>query len=272
MLHRRRKKIAQIAFVIFWAATVLNAVAAVGSKLPAWEFGGAPWESLRAFGARWGAIAVCVFTALIGVSALVIRWTGRQPTWETLHALLNGLRAAIFRNGDIYDNPDHHRVTIFRAVPVAPCDPWWTKMIKCCANQPRWLVPVVRSHHTSQATSVCFRLHDDGDRCEGVCGHAYVADQVVNVPHLPDVSCAEGPPSDRDIRSYAKQAFVSRAWIEERKPKTRSILALPLMVNGRPWGVLVFDSRNSEPIPYDELADIFSAIQTHITVLLSKHL
>ena len=53
-----------------------------------------------------------------------------------------------------------------------------------------------------------------------------------------------------DFEKYANVASVSVEWLQKRKKKTfpRSLLAAPVEVNGKIWGVLIVDSISKQDI------------------------
>lgn len=270
MLHRRNAQWIAASRRIFWSATATNSVAAIWGKLPEEDWG-VVYAFLRQAGGNWSAAVILVSTAIMGVAGIVYKYYGSQDTWETLHELISDLQQAIFKGPD-YQTLDSHKVTIFRGTHSCASEHFFKRLWFWFRGKKRWLVPVARSHHTSQATSTCFALLDDGEKCTGVAGQAWARKRVVAVNDLPDVSGRTSAPYKREIESYASRAFVSKDWVERQKPKGRSILAVPLFVKGEPWGVLVFDSRLPQKIRYDDLEEIFTVIQKHINRLLTKHL
>jgi hypothetical protein len=168
---------------------------------------------------------------------------GSAITWRTIQYLLNQYKEAIFEGRDtIKDDPEHyHRITLYKHVSWrwAFCRSPWTG----------WMVPVARSGHTTHSWRIPrFRAPaDDPDSAEGVAGQTWAQKRAVPVHNLPEIT---GMSLFRDIESYARNGFVSIAFIENRRGKNnaRSLLGIPIEVKNQVWGALVIDSRSPEEI------------------------
>jgi hypothetical protein len=274
MLHRKPLKFSLYwwARLFFWIFSGLNVVAAGLAKLPVRPDYGALYAILQKFcesNAWW---AVILATTGIAVTSWILKSVGSPETWDVLHDLLDGLQTTVFRGAE-YSVPDEHKVTIFKAVGACSHDPAWRHVLApVLPKKSRWLEPVVRSGHTSQDTKTCFEIFDDASKCLGVAGQAWARGQVVAVAGLPDVTGATTEPYSREIKAYAKDGFVTTQWVKEKKPKSRALLAIPILVRGEPWGVLVFDSRNPQKIRYDEVEEMFRVVSRHLNTLITKHL
>jgi hypothetical protein len=270
MLHRTpfRFTVYNWAKWLFWIATAVNIIAAALIKMPERPEFGAVYTEIAKAGAAHGWWLVILATAVIGITSAITKSIGSPDTLETLHELLDSLHAAVFK-GPEYSIPDEHKVTIFKAVKTCPQDHWLRRMFGFLGTRARWLKPVVRSGHTSQDTTTCFRLYDDADKCEGVAGQAWARNRVITVYDLPSVSQT---PYNYQVAAYASRSYVSEDRVRAKKPKSRSVLGMPILVKGELWGVLVFDSRNPAKIRYEEIEEMYRVISRHLNTLIAKHL
>lgn len=127
------------------------------------------------------------------------------------------------------NTPEHHyRLTIFK---------------KCLGSRARiW----VRSGIATEKSKVCFRFDTRRvERCQGFAGTCLAHNVRMGVEKLP---CITGDASDQEIQAYASMAFVTPEWAKKHRPSGRCFAAYPIRRNGRPWGVLVADSRHPEGI------------------------
>lgn len=270
MLHRTpfRFTVYNWAKWLFWVANAVNVLAVVLTKLPERPNSGAVYSELTRFGIAHGWWLVFVATGIIATTSVITKSIGSPDTLETLHELLNNLHGAVFKGPD-YAVPDEHKVTIFKAVKSCSQDHILCRALDPFRRRPRWLRPVVRSGHTSQDTTTCFRLYDDADKCEGVAGQAWAQSRVITVYDLPSVS---QDPYVYQIKTYASRSYVTEERVRMKKPKSRAVLGMPILVKGEPWGVLVFDSRNPAKIRYEEVEEMYRVISTHLNTLIAKHL
>jgi len=153
------------------------------------------------------------------------------------------------------DAVHNHRVTLFkRSRLIWWIWPWrsryspWGKMR---APWSGWLVPLVRSGHTTQRSRTVFLAPDDADNVEGVVGQVWARDRVIVVEDLPDLC---GNATDQDIAAYALKTWVPDAWVRWRlrsgKQCPRSICGIPVEVNGSRWGVIVLDSYSPDGLKH----------------------
>jgi hypothetical protein len=145
---------------------------------------------------------------------------------------LDEFRDQVFKN-ETPELEQHRRVTLFRHTSVA-----WRFPFFC-----GFLVPVERSGTFTRKTRSTFLAPDDGERCEGVAGRAYGRGRTVSVESLPGLQRLS---SEQDVSRYAELTFMTerrvRGYTKKGKLLPRSIVAIPIEVAARPWGVLVFDS------------------------------
>jgi len=177
--------------------------------------------------------SVVVAAALIGIAQVLRRCIGSPKLWPTLHKVLDEFREDIF--SDIAGDPLHeHRVTLFKRVQ-------WGCHLPCLWRPWNgWLIPVIRSGHTTQSTSTVFPAPDAADKAQGVAGEAWKG-SFVWIEGLPDVA---GNATDEDTRVFAETTCVPEKWVRKHRPNRRSYGGLLVEVRGKPWGVIVLDSTN----------------------------
>lgn len=203
-------------------------------------------------------ITLPLLTILVGALGLGRKMLGPPWLWETVHEALNVLRDHVF--ADRHGDPVHyHRATLFKHRRWG----WWRRLWSFAG----WLVPVERSGYTTLASSVIFRApENDPDRAEGVAGQAWSRNEVVAVAKLPDL--ARG--TDADYQTYSSSTWVSVPWLRDKKPTARSLCGIPVEVGGKPWGVIVLDSRSPEPISEEEYGSIFQMFAGVLSKPLQK--
>jgi len=207
-------------------------------------------------GQLWWLFAVAFALAFLAKSAdkrICDRW-GHDAVKE----MLDKLRDVGFPG--CQDPVHYHRVTLFRYRKWWPCLRVWPWR--------GWLVPVVRSGHTTLNHRTCFLAPDDADLAEGVAGRCWSTKSVVLVPEkdskvpLPCLHNEDTKPHDpRSIADiYAKATFVSTNWVLKMKPRSRSFLGIPVVVKGAPWGVIIVDSRDVAIREAQQIIAFYSAI------------
>jgi hypothetical protein len=165
--------------------------------------------------------------------------------WETVRAILDQLQLHAFKQsrGGLQQ---HNRVTLFKHVG-------W-RWARCRWPWSGWLVPVERSGYTTRKTDTAFRAPDDGEKAEGIAGRAWAENGTVSKSNLPDVT--ETSP-DQDLQRYADETFITvdvlRARLKSKKQVALSLTAFPVEAKNKPWGVIVFDSRNRQPFSDDAI-------------------
>lgn len=111
---------------------------------------------------------------------------------------------------------------------------------------------------------------DNGNLAEGVAGKAWVANQIMVVPDLPNLSSSS---ADRQIARYAKRTScpipIVKDYVTRGRDLPRSIGAIPIEVDNAPWGVLVLDSREEQGVT-PELLNSYTLIVSSISQLLEK--
>ena len=163
----------------------------------------------------------------------LLRIWGDPKLLAVLDDVLDQFRDGVFE--DVRGDHAHHRVTLFQHRRCLLGFSMWP-----CSG---WLVPVARSGHTSQKTKTRFRAPDDPQKTEGIAGRAWASINktafAANLPDLESVSSREA------IAEWANLTNVSEKWVRKRNTHARSLMGFRVeKPNGKPWGVLVIDSRN----------------------------
>lgn len=214
------------------------------------------------------AIPIYIATCALVILSYFYRRRGDPWIWEKLKFILDEYQGKAFTK-DPDDATDHHRVTLFQHKKNclfvrhwssnSILKPWGTK-----SPFSDYLIPVLRSGHLSQKSSAVFYTSDSSDDCESVAAKAWTSNQMVVKEDLPAIN--SGTPKSRDIITYAKATYSTREMVEKYikacRPMPRSIAAIPIMVSGTIWGVIVLDSR----LPNGVTAD--SVLNYDLTVAL----
>jgi hypothetical protein len=159
---------------------------------------------------------------------------GNPKDWGIIQYWLNDLREKVFSNC-LDEELHHHRITLFKHCKFYFCNRKWPWS--------GWLIPVIRSGHTTQKSNSYFMAPDQADKVEGVVGQTWSRNVPVYVPRLPDLSIQ---PTEEKIIKYAKSTWVSPESVNKRKFPQRSYYGIPVEVNGKLWGVIIIDSYNAQ--------------------------
>ena len=179
-------------------------------------------------------IVVPVLVAFVTLGPFARRLIGPPWAWDAVRNFLDRFQEYLFEQ----EGPKHHhRVTLFKRTRFR-----WSL---CRWPWSGWLVPIARSGHATQKTSTAFLAPDKADLAEGVAGQAWVRDESVVVSDLPNIG--GNNPSDKNLDRYAVRTWVSKRWLRRNKQHARFFCGIPVEVRGKPWGVIVLDSRNPNP-------------------------
>ncbi len=196
-------------------------------------------------------IVIALYLAA-GFSRAVCKYMGTPWFWAVLQSMLDELREHAFNAGA--DDPSHHhRVTLFRRVR------WrlriWPSRSRFWIWGPQrypwsgWLVPVLRSGHTTQRTKSVFLAPDDADHAEGVAGQTWNCNSILYKHSLPDVDAESGK---RNIKNYARESWVDSDSVNARIQRdghvARCYCGIPVEVRNKLWGVIILDSRSPNGI------------------------
>jgi hypothetical protein len=219
------------------------------------------------FGKEWATYLIPGITILVGSATYFKSHFGTDKTWSTVTTLLEEYKRGIFEKKENFDqDPDYYnRVTLYRYVS-------WRWSL-CRWPFTGWMVPVARTGHTTVSRHIRrFRASKSNpDSAEGVAGQTYVQWVTLPVFDLLEITAAS---SNDDRRLYAKKGLIPESWVLKRSNRlldlrpvrwlterflkrptftSRSLLGVPIEVNGNRWGVLVIDSRKPEKIGETEL-------------------
>lgn len=218
------------------------------------------------FGQRHAWIVVVAAPFVVFFIQVIRRRITNPWAWEAIEKILNEIQSQFFqdKNGLL----DHNRVTLFKykKLHMGLCNP---------CGWHGWLVAVARSGHLRKRKIRKFRAPDDGDQCEGVVGQAWRSNGVwVTAPESGSpIEIPSRYAADNEIEKFAQETFVSKQWVKEQlkngRPLSSSYAAIMILLKGKPWGVLVLDSRSSTGIDIDKIKD-FKVFGSILTPLLER--
>ncbi|WP_342316123.1 hypothetical protein [Lysobacter sp. FW306-1B-D06B] len=208
----------------------------------------------------WAWLLVPALLVLSGFLKWLRKYLGDPAVWQELHALITRYRDEVFSDAGA-GLQQHRRVTLFKHHSWCMCFRRWP--------WDAWLTPVVRSGHTSQISDTAFRIPRGEDSgAQGVAGKAWISEGSVYVENLPDVQHASR--SDEDCSTYAIATGIDVKRVKEKKPQGRSFYAFRVEVKGKPWGVMVIDSRDTT-IRKKRAKDKFDrATESFLSLLLQR--
>ncbi len=169
----------------------------------------------------------------------------RSPRNPALKGVLNALQK-ILSEGELSHT---YRATLFKN------------------HKNKWLKRYARSGELTLNSRRKFRIDaNDESKNEGIAGRCWYWGDVAFRYDLPDVSQPDA--NDDDVIAYSKATFynVSKIrkrvqWLEKRPakwfkwclprpelPRSRCLAGFPILVSGKKWGVLVFDSEDPKAI------------------------
>ena len=217
------------------------------------------WPSLVILIYSWLADrSIWLFIGAVGFWLLghLFRWTGDPATREHIQFLLNKFQEKAFQNGE---GVHHHRVTLFKykrcwrgywlSKAVRSDNKWWPwgSGYWLCSG---WLVPVMRSGHTSTRMTTAFLApQGDPDLAEGVAGMAWSRNSTVVLENLPELPSSKKKAKPEYATKTSTPPDLVERYLARGVPMARSFGATPIEVNNKIWGVLVLDSRNSDVPP-----------------------
>lgn len=217
-------------------------------------------------------ILYAIFLFLFFFGRCVKRW-GDPWVWDKIQFILDQYQEKVF---DTDDPKDHHRVTLFKCKRRCIFARHWSSRnwFLPWGDTPLisdYLIPVRRSGHISQKSSAVFHVPDDSDKAEGVAGRAWSSRKSVVLNDLPDIN--QKDPGVTVRRRYAENSNSNvemvNCYIEAGRNMPRSIAAIPVEVYGKPWGVVVLDSRHERGVT-DESVVNYSLTVALIGQLLER--
>lgn len=231
--------------VLIWIAAVLVAVvsACLGVNIEGWSKSTTILDGICLF--RESAWWLLPTTMAIGGIAQVSRSRiGHPAVWDIVQYILDDFQERMFRKSRVQrEEPQHfNRITLYKHMNF-----YWG-LVKWPWSG--WMIPVARSGFTTKSKISKFKASaNQPDDAEGIAGQTMVQTQTIYIPELPDIN--HKSPVEKDMREYANQGLVSYDWVLKRKAKKHcplSLLGIPVLVNGKPWGTIVFDSRRPKAI------------------------
>lgn len=209
----------------------------------------AKWPEHLHFTMTWcreqGWWLIPMFTVMAAVIKLLKEWLERRWIWSVVASIVDRIASDAFKAST--DPTHHNRATLFRHQSlwfIWPWRTWYWPWGKGRWPMSGWLVPVVRSGNTSRRTRAIFLAPDDADRAEGVAGAIWTSRQEVGKSFFREI---DQNATARDMQLYANDTFVSLDEVQKRlssgNAQPVSFRGLTIEVSGRPWGVLLLDSR-----------------------------
>lgn len=196
------------------------------------------------------------FSILCIIASYVARKFATDPdTQKIVHELLNEARGHLFKTEVLLEDPQdhHHRLTLFQHRKFFLSRKTLT-FRKYNGHGSRlkpnsgWLVPVMRSGHITQKVKSIFAATDEGF-CEGITGLTWNCSKGPNggIIHRPSLSPVSFNSDNAAIAKYASETLISADYVRSRIAIEGRIMpvclcGVPILVNNRPWGVLVIDS------------------------------
>lgn len=201
-----------------------------------------------------GSIIVLVFSVWLAIFILkfiVVDLSSKEKK-DLIKFILNQYQKEAFHR-DVASGvaQDHNRVTLFKFKRhhVRLVNSHWLTSKGFFSFFKRfwpssYLVFYLRSGHQSQKTNVIFPVFDESDRSSSYAAYIWSVQGAGFVEGLPDL---QNHPTEQNIADYSKYTYTEeetiRSYIAKQRAMPCSIAAIPLAVKGRPWGVLVLDSR-----------------------------
>ena len=166
---------------------------------------------------------------LVAILKWIKAWIGDPAKWKELQRVVDDLRSDVYgpRIGDYHH---HHRVTLYQ----------YRRRWLCWRPGSWWLLPYVRSGHTSKSNVRRFRVDHKNPGCRnGLAGRAWESEGAIHVELLPELGqkC-----SDDEWCQYAENTNISLKDLRKKHSSSRSYWAVKVLSKGAPWGVLVLDS------------------------------
>lgn len=194
---------------------------------------------------------------------------GSRVIWEALQRQIDSLQKEAF---PLHVNAvnDLHRVTLFkkkkRCFSKRAAKFWMHK------GKSEWLVPVLRSGHTSKGTKAKFRAPDNGKDAEGIVGLCWSSDSMQYRERLPNINKQS---SEANKERYCQASNMPREMLNgyciDGKDLARCILAFPIITkNANRWGVLVFDSMDPVGVDRQRVEQAFRVLAETLGVLVEE--
>lgn len=239
---------------------VASVVVGVAYKLPAEQIGEISensWLAAQIFKNLWWLMPAVLL--LLPIAEASRRWFEKQTLWPLVKSVLEDFKARLYPASK-GDPAFTHRITLFRYCLWT----WRWRAFKQLGFG--WVRIVERTGYTTQNSRTVFRAPDDPDKAEGMAGSAWVANQLLFVENLPDLSTNDW---ERKVERYAADTKCPVNEIRKRRPRSRSMCGIPVEVKNKIWGVLVIDSRHSN-LPRAEIEAHYQMAAKYLSRILER--
>ncbi len=232
--------------------------------------------------------------AVASVTIFTCEWADRRhagnSVWETIDAALNHYRSLGFKHAALSDPDHHHRVTLFKRIDGSDIACWtnifrfrfwkfrWVRFgrlwIPSWAERSPfsgWIFPVARSCETTRKTKTAFFAPDAPHLAEGIAGRVWAGKTKEKVLDFPQLTADS---TDQEVQDYCRTTGSPEAWVrkclEDGRTPPRSLYGVPIMVRGRTWGAIVFDSQQPDGIKATEADKVHDCVTSLIGKLLEE--
>ncbi|WP_313214473.1 hypothetical protein [Stenotrophomonas acidaminiphila] len=151
----------------------------------------------------------------------------------------------------------HYRVTLYQ----------YRRKLIAWPVLSHWLLPYVRSGHTSKSNVRSFRVNPDQPGClNGVAGKAWESRGAVCIEGLGKLTTES---TELELKMYASQTNISEESLRKKLSSSRSFWAVRVQVKGANWGVFVVDCVDDK-MPAKKAAQAFGKGARAVSLLLSR--
>lgn len=213
------------------------------------------WPSLQSsitLGKQYAALSL-VFAVYVGAANYACKKIGPPWAWQAIKCIIDRFQKQVIK-GSTRPKYDEHRVTLFKCVRWNFRVRDWKSLsdrsgldkhaIKALWRL-RWFKPISRSGHTTLRLTTRFPLYEEATVGEGVIGEVWRTEGVKRVEDLPEIPSSNGADPNQAYATYSKEVNCGEKWLKSQNNRTmaRSYCGIPIEVNGKPWGVIIIDSR-----------------------------
>ncbi|WP_196138764.1 hypothetical protein [Aliikangiella sp. G2MR2-5] len=204
---------------------------------------------------------------LVVLGFFIKKLAGDEWAWNRLQFLIDAYQEKVFKK--FSDDPRHfHRVTLFQyqkfrwRLGTRP-GRFENKLFhkiwpykKESHPLSGWLVPVLRSGHTTQKASSVFLCNKDHAVAEGIAGMIFIRSGTTVTQPLPVPSQSAGK---KEIKKYCTESSITidryYQMFRNGQPPPATIGGFPIEKNGKLWGVLVLDSTSETGVDTSSIDD-----------------
>jgi hypothetical protein len=207
-----------------------------------------PFADVWEFVAVWGWLPAALIAALSGPAVWLSKQIQPEQMERILRAILANYRVKAMPPGA---SEQDFRVTLYKFRSFS-----FLQFFRWCFGKSTfhpwsgWLCPYVRPGHCRSKSSARWHvsLQNPGES-EGVAGKAYLSEEPLIIQKLPE---REGVKTGSRRRAwYIKETGTPETWLDKKIEKKddlfpRSFYGCRVLVDNKPWGVLLFDSEHPE--------------------------